>query len=91
MRSMSFQSLRAYITMLNTHSQRLVHLLEKRFSDGKVHAINELISSSFLDIICEMITGFDMYNTDEGVQYHHNFQMFDVYLQIKYEKTKSGM
>lgn len=74
LRSMSFQSLRAYIPMLNTHCDRFVNILEKLFEDGKVHTINEEINAAFLEVICEMITGFDINGTEEGVEYHHNFQ-----------------
>lgn len=74
LRSMSFQSLRAYTTMLNKHSRQLVNALENLFQDGKVHQINELINTSFLEVMCEMITGFDMHGTSEGMEYHHNFQ-----------------
>lgn len=74
LRSMSFQSLRAYITMLNNHCKRFVGTMETLFKDGKHHTINEEINASFLEVICEMITGYDINGTEEGVEYHHNFE-----------------
>ncbi|CAL8140274.1 unnamed protein product [Orchesella dallaii] len=74
-KSMSFNNLQRYTQLLNRHSKRFVNSLEKVFSDTKEHQIDNLINTSFLSIILEILTGNDVqHDNEEVVEYHHNFQ-----------------
>ncbi|ODM88373.1 Cytochrome P450 4c21 [Orchesella cincta] len=73
-RTMTFQCLRTYTKILNKHTIRFVDSLEKLFADNGQHEINDLINSSFLAIITEILTGKDVGGTVEGESYHHDFK-----------------
>lgn len=51
LKSQSFQSLKAYMGMLNKHSRNFVEDLDKLFRDGKPHQINETVNITFLKVI----------------------------------------
>lgn len=76
MRTQSFSRMKSYMSLLNKHGKRMVEQLEEIFSDGKPNEINVLINAVFLKIITEMITGFDLSESDEFDRYHHNFQIW---------------
>lgn len=61
--------------MLNFHSNKLASRLETLFQDGKPHQINVLLNCTFLEVICELLTGPNV-RVEEAdvVRYHHNFQ-----------------
>ncbi|ODM88880.1 Cytochrome P450 4V2 [Orchesella cincta] len=73
-RTMTFQCLRTYTKILNKHTIRFVDSFEKLFADNGQHEINDLINSSFLAIITEILTGKDVGGTVEGESYHHDFK-----------------
>ncbi len=51
MKSQNFQSLKAYLFMVNKHCQKFVEQLETLFEDGKPHPINAPINTTFIRII----------------------------------------
>lgn len=74
-RSMNYSSLRNYTSMLNLHSRKLVSNLDKLFKDGQPHQINVQLNCTFLDVICELLTGPNVpVEEKDVVEYHHNFQ-----------------
>lgn len=56
MRTQSFQSLRAYMGMLNKHCLAFVEDMDRLFKDGRPKQINGLINTTFLKIITGKIS-----------------------------------
>ncbi|ODM88260.1 Cytochrome P450 4c3 [Orchesella cincta] len=86
MRSMSFQNLRNYMSLLNKHSHHFVSELDNLFGDGQIHQINSAINSIFLAIITEIVTGSDISETNKAREFHENFQSWKNTMMCRLEK-----
>lgn len=76
MKSQSFSNLKAYMGMLNKHGRNMMEDLRELYKDEQPKPANFLINRTFLCVISEMITGYDVDNNGEIDKYHHNFQIW---------------